>query len=160
MLLFFYPAILYFLTMKKDKLLQFLALFLFVFSFYGQEPEVKNYERFEYFLTEQNEKSDQIALGQSEAEVRAIFGEAVRVKIPKVGKMKPLDQVFKQPEFKNVFKPNTENEVVVLWYFTTPLDQNGVISKRECTPVLFLADKVIGKGWDDFNKARKDGTLR
>lgn len=146
--------------MKKDVLLFLVAMVSFTFYAFGQEPEVKNYERFEYFLTEQNAKADKVSLGQTETEVRAIFGDAVRVKIPKVGKMKPLNQVFKQPEFKNVFKPNTENEVIVLWYFTTPLDQNGVISKRECTPVIFVGNKVIGKGWDDFNKARKDGTLR
>lgn len=127
---------------------------------YSQDTEVKQYETFDSFLNEQNEKITMVEHGLSQQEVESIFGNAVRVQIPKVGKMKPLDKLFKQPEFKNIFKPNTDDEVVVLWYFTTPKDQNGVISKRECTPVILRNDKVIGIGWDDFNKARKDGTLR
>ena len=127
---------------------------------FAQEPEVRKYETFDLFLTEQNKKVSQVKLGATQSEVEAIFGQSIRVQIPKVGKMKPLNQLFKQPEFKNIFKPNTENEVVVLWYFTTPRDQNGVISKRECTPVIFVANQVVGIGWDAFNKARKDGTLR
>ena len=146
--------------MKKDRLPLFLLVVFFTVVVLGQEPEVKIFETFDHFLSEQNEKVSQVQLKMSQSEVEALFGGSLRVKVPKVGKMKPLDQVFKQPEFKNIFKPNTENEVLVLWYFTTPRDQNGVISKRECTPILIVADKVIGIGWDDFNKARKDGTLR
>ena len=146
--------------MKKHNFISSLLIFLLTFTSFAQDAEVKQYETFNLFLDEQNEKIALVEQGLSQEEVETIFGNSVRVQIPKVGKMKPLDKLFKQPEFKNVFKPNTDSEVVVLWYFTTPRDQNGVISKRECTPVIFQKDKVIGIGWDDFNKARKDGTLR
>ena len=146
--------------MKKEICLSALLFLMFTIVVYSQEAEIKEYETFDLFLNEQNEKVDMVEHGLSQIEVESIFGNSIRVQIPKVGKMKPLNKLFKQPEFKNIFKPNTDDEVVVLWYFTTPRDQNGVISKRECTPVILRADKVIGIGWDDFNKARKDGTLR
>ncbi len=146
--------------MKKEIFLIITFILFVVLNGYAQKPEVKQYETFDLFLEEQNKKVAQVIQGSSKKEVEAVFGGPIRVQIPKVGKMKPLDKLFKQPEFMNVFKPNTESEVVVLWYFTTPRDQNGVLSKRECTPVILIADKVVGIGWDDFNKARKDGTLR
>lgn len=145
--------------MKKELVSSIFLFFLIVVGF-AQEVETRTYETFDLFLTEQIEKAGRVQMGMSRSEVETIFGGPLRVQVPKVGKMKPLDQLFKQPEFKNTFKPNTANEVVVLWYFTTPRDQNGVISKRECTPVILLTDRVIGIGWEDFNKARKDGTLR
>ena len=46
-----------------------------------------------------------------------------------------------------------------MWYFSTPKDQNGVISKNECTPILFENEKVKGKGWAFYTSYRRTNRL-
>ena len=50
------------------------------------------------------------------------MGVPVVVNIPKVGKMKALHQLFKQPEYINVYKNNPKLIVDILWYFSKPKD--------------------------------------
>jgi hypothetical protein len=88
------------------------------------------------------------------------MGDEMIVKIPKVGRKKPLKQLFKQPEFLNEYNGNSTKKIKILWYFSTPKDQNGIISKGECTPVIIENDSVVGKGWSFFNNYRKRVHLR
>ena len=88
------------------------------------------------------------------------MGESVIVNVPKVGKMKSLNQLFKQPHYVNTYKSNPKKEIKVFWYFSTPKDQNGLISKSECAPVIFENDGVVGVGWDFFNNYRRTTILR
>ena len=74
-----------------------------------------------------------------------IMGNSIIVKIPKTGKMKELNQLFKQPEFIDEKHQKAKNNFFVLWFFSTPKDQNGIISKNECTPVVIKENIVIGK---------------
>jgi outer membrane protein assembly factor BamE (lipoprotein component of BamABCDE complex) len=122
-----------------------------------QEPQIRNYERFDDFLSEQKANVDQIKTGMSKEEVMAVMGSSVLVKVPKVGRMKALKYTFKQPEFTNEFHKNTEDQRTIWWYFYEPRDQNGTISKRECNPIIFDKEKVIGTGWEYFNEFRKRG---
>ena len=124
---------------------------------HGQEPMVKDYESFDAFLSEQKNKVDQITVGMSMDEVKSIMGSSVLVKVPKKGRMKALNYTFKQPEFLNEFHKNTDDHRTILWYFYEPLDQNGMISKRECNPIIFDKEKVLGTGWAYFNEFRKRG---
>ena len=110
---------------------------------YSQDIEEKNYETFDAFLNEQNFKIEAVELGVSMEDVKSTIGNVIRVKIPKVGRMKPLNKVFKQPEFINHFNKTTDKPVTILWYFSDPKDSNGMISKRECTPIVLVEDKVV-----------------
>jgi len=49
-----------------------------------------------------------------------------------------------------------KDEFVVDYYLTETIKADGVVSNDELTPLVFQADKLIGKGWDFFNeKIRK-----
>ena len=120
----------------------------------------KNYNTFDEFLHEQHSKIDSITIGLNKAQVIAIMGSEMIVKIPRVGNKKPLNQLFKQPEFSNDFNSNITRQINILWYFSTPKDRNGIISKGECTPVIIENDSVVGKGWPFFNSYRKTVLLR
>jgi hypothetical protein len=74
--------------------------------------------------------------------------------------VRALNQLFKQPEFVNKYEKNPKLVVEVLWYFTTPKDQNGLISKNECTPVILENNSVAGTGWTFFQKYRRTGKMR
>ena len=82
------------------------------------------------------------------------------VNIPKTGNIKELNQLFKQPEFVNKYKSNPEIIIDILWYFAAPKDQNGIISKSECSPVIFQNDSLVGKGWPFFQTFRRTGKMR
>lgn len=146
--------------MNQIKTPVILSFFLLCFYVYGQEPVTRNFETFDQFLEEQNTKLDAVQNGLSEREVKQLLGSDILVKVPKVGRMKPLNKVFRQPYFLNKFKNKQGDGVVVLWYFSTPKDDNGVVSKRECTPVLVEKGTVVGKGWDFFNNYRRTMGLR
>lgn len=112
----------------------------------AQEATEKNYPTFSAFLTEQNNKISAIENGHSLIEVKEIMGSPIIVKVPKIGKMKPLSQLFKQPEFTKETHDKAKNEITVLWYFTTPKNEDGIVSRSECTPVIVRNDSVAGKG--------------
>ena len=60
--------------------------------------------------------------------------------------MKPLNQLFKQPEIIKETTDKDKNEIKILWYFSTPKNQDGIVSKSECTAVIIKNDSVVGKG--------------
>lgn len=130
----------------------FLSIVLVVQS---QEPVVKNYDTFDAFLNEQNSSLETIVNGLSESEVKKNMGTPIIVKIPKNGRKRKLNQLFKQPEFSNSINRGPNKKIKVLWYFSTPKNEDGIISKRECTPVVIQNDSVIGKGWPFFTEFRK-----
>ncbi len=146
--------------MKTAFLFYFLFFCTFFYNVYSQDILEKNYANFVDFLDEQNAKLDSIKMGVSKLEVEEMMGTSMVVKIPKVGKKKPLNQLFKQPEFSNEYNSNASKKIKILWYFSTPKDRNGIISKGECTPVIIQNDSVVGKGWKFFNNYRKRVRLR
>ena len=146
--------------MKRNFLIFILTLCAFTYNANSQATIEKNYNTFDEFLVEQNSKIAEIKSGLNQAEVMDIMGVEMIVKIPKVGKKKPLKQLFKQPEFSNEFNRNAAKKIKILWYFSTPKDQNGIISKRECTPVIIENGSVVGKGWPFFNNYRRTVQLR
>lgn len=146
--------------MKRICLFLFVSLFAIPFNANAQAAIEKNYNTFDEFLDEQNAKITEIETGLNKADVLEIMGAEMIVKVPKVGRKKPLNQLFKQPEFSNEYNSNATKKINILWYFSTPKDQNGIISKRECTPVIIENDKVVGKGWAFFNSYRKRVYLR
>ena len=145
--------------MIKSKLF-FILVLLVTLKITSQEVLEKNYNTFPEFLTEQNLKISNINHGLNKLEVKEIMGPSIVVKVPKVGKMKPLNKMFKQPIYLNEYKSNPEKMINIFWYFSTPRDQDGNISKKECTPVIFENDSVVGYGWDFFNNYRRTNALR
>ena len=119
---------------------------MFSSALYSQEALEKNYKTFSEFLTEQNTKIATIENGLSLIEVKEIMGSSILVKVPKIGKMKPLSQLFKQPEFTKETTDKAKNEINILWYFSSPKNQDGIVSRSECTPVIIKNDSVMGKG--------------
>ena len=85
---------------------------------------------------------------------------SIVVNIPKIEKIKALHQLFKQPEYTNNYKNNPKLIVDILWYFSTPKDQNGMISKSKYSPVIFENDVLIGKGWEFLRAYRRTGKMR
>jgi len=148
--------------MIKSKLLFVVVVLFIAFKMTSQEQEVqeKNYNTFPEFLKEQNLNISKIKNGQNKLEVEDIMGPSIIVKVPKVGKMKPLNKMFKQPIYFNEYKSNPKKKINIFWYFSMPRDQDGVISKKECTPVIFENDDVVGQGWDFFNSYRRSNVLR
>jgi hypothetical protein len=145
----------------KNIILFFISIFCIgSFEGYSQEVLEKNFATFDDFLKEQNTKLDSIKNGISNIEVEEIMGTSIVVKVPKVGRKKPLNQLFKQPEFSNEYDSNALKKIKVLWYFSTPKDRNGIISKGECTPVIIQNDSVVGKGRVFFNNYRRSVRLR
>ena len=145
--------------MIKFKLF-FILMLLVTLKITSQETLEKDYNTFPEFLNEQNLKISMINIGLNKLEVEEIMGPSIIVNVPKVGKMKPLNKMFKQPIYLNEYKSNPEKKINIFWYFTTPRDQDGVISKKECTPVIFENDNVVGFGWDFFNNYRRTTVLR
>lgn len=119
---------------------------MFSSALHAQETTEKNYPTFSAFLTEQNIKISAIENGISQHQVKEIMGSPIIVKVPKIGKMKALSQLFKQPEFTTKPNDKTKKEISILWYFTTPKNEDGIVSRTECTPVIIKNDSVIGKG--------------
>ncbi len=145
----------------KTTFLFFIFFFCtFSHNLFSQDILEKGYSTFKDFLNEQNAKLDAIKKGATKQDVEKIMGSSMVVKIPKVGRKKPLNQLFKQPEFLNEYNSNPARKIKILWYFSTPKDSNGIISKGECTPVIIQNDSVVGKGWIFFNKYRKNVRLR
>jgi len=141
----------------------FTAIYIFLIfsgSLYSQETIEKNYNTFSEFLTEQNTKISNIEIGHSLVQVKEIMGDAVVVKVPKIGKMKPLSQLFKQPEFTKTTTDKAKNDITILWYFSTPKDQNGLMSKSECTPIVIKNDSVAGKGTKFYLNFMKKEQIR
>jgi len=132
--------------MKSAFTVNILFFLILSSSLYSQEVAEKNYATFGEFLTEQNTKISTLENGLSLIEVKDIMGPPILVKIPKVGKMKPLSQLFKQPEIIKETNDKAENEIKILWYFSTPKNQDGIVSKSECTPVVIKNDSLVGKG--------------
>jgi len=119
---------------------------MFSSALYSQEALEKNYKTFSEFLTEQNTKIATIENGLSLNDVKEIMGPPILVIVPKIGKMKALSQLFKQPEFTKETTDKAKNEINILWYFSSPKNQDGIVSKSECTPVIIKNDSVMGKG--------------
>ena len=146
--------------MIKSKLLFVIVILLCTFKIISQEVVEKDYNTFQEFLIEQNRKISKIKNDLNIKDVKEIMGASIIVNVPKVGKMKPLNKMFKQPIYLNKYKSNPEKIVLIYWYFTTPKDQDGIISKKECTPVVFENDSVAGYGWEFFNTYRRTNILR
>ena len=127
---------------------------------YCQEPIKTNFETFIDFMNVQNDNIDKLVIGFNMEESKSIMGTSIIVSVPKTGKIKELNQLFKQPEFTNSYKSNPKYIIDILWYFSTPKDQNGIISKSECTPVIFENDSLVGKGWPFFKTFRRTGKMR
>ena len=141
----------------------FTAIFIYlIFSgyLYSQEATEKNYNTFSEFLTEQNTKISSIENGHSLTKVKEIMGLPIIVKVPKIGKMKPLSQLFKQPEFTKETADKAKNKINILWYFTTPKNQDGIVSRTECTPVIIRNDSVLGKGTKFYLNFMKKEQIR
>ncbi len=139
------------------------AIFIFlIFSvdLFSQETTEKNYNTFSEFLTEQNTKISNIENGFSLLQVKEIMGDAVVVKVPKIGKMKPLSQLFKQPEFTKETTDKAKNKINILWYFSTPKDQDGIMSRSECTPIVIKNNSVAGKGTKFYLNFMKKEQIR
>lgn len=139
------------------------AIFIFlIFSgaLYSQEPTEKNYPTFSAFLAEQNNKISKIENGHSLTEVKEIMGSPILVKVPKIGKMKALSQLFKQPEFTTKPIDKAKKEISILWYFTTPKNEDGIVSRTECTPIIIKNDSVIGKGTKFYMNFVKTAQIR
>jgi len=137
---------LYIGLMKRTLLSTILILLMFSSASNAQEATEKNYPTFGAFLAEQNNKIDAIENGVSLVEVKEVMGSPIIVKVPKIGKMKPLSQLFKQPEFTKETTDKAKNKISILWYFSSPKNQDGIVSKSECTPVIIKNDSVLGKG--------------
>lgn len=146
--------------MKRTFSCTILILLLFSSASQAQEALEKNYPTFSAFLTEQNTKIATIENGISLVEVKGIMGSPIIVKVPKIGKMKPLNQLFKQPEFTKETYDKAKNKISILWYFSTPKDQNGLMSKSECTPIVIKNDSVIGKGTKFYMNFVKTSQIR
>lgn len=139
------------------------AIFIFlIFSgnLFSQETIEKNYNTFSEFLTEQNTKISAIESGHSLNEVKEIMGSPIIVKVPKIGKMKALIQLFKQPEFTTNANDKAKNEITILWYFTTPKNEDGIVSRTECTPIIVRNDTVAGKGLKFYMNFMKKEQIR
>ncbi len=119
---------------------------MFSIALLAQEATEKNYPTFSAFLAEQNNKISKVENGHSLTEVKEIMGSPIIVKVPKIGKMKALSQLFKQPEFTTKPIDKAKKEISILWYFSTPKNQDGIVSRSECTPIIIKNDSVIGKG--------------
>lgn len=132
--------------MKKTFISTILILLLFSSALQAQEATEKNYPTFSAFLAEQNNKISKVENGNSLTEVKEIMGTPIIVKVPKIGKMKALSQLFKQPEFISKANDKDKKEISILWYFSTPKNQDGIVSRSECTPIIIKNDSVIGKG--------------
>ena len=132
--------------MKRPFIITISIFFIFSSSLYSQDALEKNYNTFSEFLTEQNTKISNIENGLSLLQVKEIMGASIIVKVPKIGKMKPLSQLFKQPEIIQETNDKAKNEIKILWYFSTPKNQDGIVSKSECTPIIIKNDSVAGKG--------------
>jgi len=144
--LFDFKVISYIARMKIIFNVNILFFLILSGALYSQEAVEKNYTTFGEFLKEQNTKIDSINNGLSLIEVRDIMGPPILVKVPKVGKMKPLSQLFKQPEIMKETTDKAKNEISILWYFSTPKNQDGIVSRSECTPIIIKNDSVAGKG--------------
>ena len=144
--------------MKKTGFL-FVAIFSLIHC-YSQETAKIKHESFSSFMNQQTVKIEKLHTGLNSTEVREIMGSTFILNIPESGEMKELNQLLKQPEFVNKYKSNPKLLVDVLWYFSTPKDQNGFISKSECTPVVFENDSLVGKGWPFFQTYRRTGKMR
>lgn len=132
--------------MKRAFIFTILIFLIYSSPLYAQEVLEKKYPTFSAFLTEQNTKISAVEQGQSLIEVKEIMGAPIIVKVPKIGKMKPLSQLFKQPEFTKETTDKAKNKISILWYFTTPKNEDGIVSRTECTPVIIKNDSVLGKG--------------
>ena len=136
------------------------ASLCFCFNNYCQEPTKKNFDSFTDFINDQNNNISKLVIGSNIEETKNIMGASIIVSVPETGKIKELNQLFKQPEFVNKYKSNPAFIIDILWYFSTPKDQNGIISKSECTPVIFENDSLVGKGWPFFQTFRRTGKMR
>ena len=144
----------------KNYFILFTASFLLsVLTSFSQETVEKNYATFGDFLTEQKENISLIENDMTPEKVKEIMGPSLQVKVPKIGRMKALSKLFKQPEHKDQFNRDPEKKITILWYFTTPKDQNGIITKSECTPILFENGLVIGKGWKFYISYKRANRL-
>jgi hypothetical protein len=132
--------------MKRTFISAIFILFIFSGVLHAQEAIEKNYPTFSAFLTEQNNKISSLENGLSIIEVKEIIGTPIIVKVPKTGKIKALSQLFKQPEFISKANDKDKKEISILWYFSTPKNQDGIVSRSECTPVIIKNDSVIGIG--------------
>ncbi len=141
-----FKVFLYIGLMKRTFISTILILFLFSSALLAQEATEKNYPTFSAFLAEQNNKISKVENGHSLTEVKEIMGTPIVVKVPKTGKIKALSQLFKQPEFISKANDKDKKEISILWYFSTPKNQDGIVSRSECTPVIIKNDSVIGKG--------------
>ncbi len=119
---------------------------MFSIALLAQEATEKNYPTFSAFLAEQNNKISKVENGHSLTEVKEIMGSPIILKVPKIGKMKALSQLFIQPEFISKTNDKDKKEISILWYFSTPKNQDGIVSRSECTPIIIKNDSVIGKG--------------
>lgn len=146
--------------MKRTFMLAFLIFFIFSSVLHAQEATEKNYLTFSAFLTEQNTKISALENGLSLIEVKEIMGASIIVKIPMAGKMKALSQLFKQPEFTSKTNDKAKKEISILWYFSTPKNQDGIVSRSECTPIIIKNDSVIGKGTKFYMNFVKTAQIR
>ena len=133
---------------------------MFSSALQAQETTEKNYPTFSAFLAEQNNKISKVENGHSLTEVKEIMGSPIIVNVPKIGKMKALSQLFKQPEFTTKPIDKAKEEISILWYFTTPKNEDGVVSRTECTPIIIKNDSVIGKGTKFYMNFVKTAQIR
>ncbi|MHB1147736.1 MAG: DUF3192 domain-containing protein [Lutibacter sp.] len=146
--------------MKIAFIITVLMFLMLSSTLHAQEAIEKNYPTFSAFLAEQNTKISAIVNGLSLIEVKEIMGTGIIVKVPKIGKMKPLSQLFKQPEFTTKPIDKAKKEISILWYFTTPKNEDGIVSRTECTPIIIKNDSVIGKGTKFYMNFVKTAQIR
>jgi len=146
--------------MNRTFIFTIIILLLFSSALHAQEALEKNYPTFSAFLAEQNSKISSVENGHSLTDVKEIMGSPIIVKVPKIGKMKPLNQLFKQPEFTTKANDKAKKEITILWYFSTPKNEDGIVSRTECTPVIIKNDSVIGKGTKFYMNFMKTAQIR
>ena len=129
--------------------------FLTITAVFAQKPIEKDYATFESFLQDQQASISAIENGSSAEEVDRIMGGPIVIKVPKTGKMKKLKKLLNQPEFANKINRGPKRQIEIRWFFSSPKNGDGIISKKECTPVIIENGNVVGKGWDFFNAFRK-----
>jgi hypothetical protein len=146
--------------MNRTFIFTIIILLVFSGALHAQEAVEKNYPTFSAFLAEQNTKIAAVENGHRLLDVQEIMGAPIIVKVPKTGKMKPLSQLFKQPEFTKETTDKAKNKITILWYFTTPKNEDGIVSRTECTPIIVRNDSVAGKGIKFYMNFMKTEQIR
>ena len=92
---------------------------------------------------------DHVYVGMTRSEVRNIMGEALTI-----GYEKREDEVYEPIVLK---QPYRQEDLIVNdihyqidFYVSSITEADGVIAEDEYVPLIFIDDKLVGKGWDFY----------